>query len=81
MLETIVQGKLMMIPLMLCSVMALAVFFDRAWAFYQYSKIDTPALRAKLKKLIARGNVEDAALLCANTPGGISLNFSHCFRK
>ncbi|MDP6523080.1 MAG: MotA/TolQ/ExbB proton channel family protein [Kiritimatiellia bacterium] len=72
MLETIVQGKMMMIPLMVCSVLALAVFLDRLWAFYSNSKIDTRALRAQLMKHLRRGNVSDAALLCANTPGPVS---------
>lgn len=72
MLETIVQGKIMMIPLMVCSVLALAVFLDRLWAFYSNSKVDTRALRAQLMRHLRRGNVSEAALLCANTPGPVS---------
>ena len=53
-------------------VLALAVFLDRLWAFYSNSKIDTRALRAQLMKHLRRGNVSDAALLCANTPGPVS---------
>ena len=72
MLETIIQGRLMMIPLMICSVLSVAVLIDRAWAFYANSKIDVRALRAQLMKFLRRGQIRDAALLCINTPGPVS---------
>ena len=72
MLETLIKGGYMMIPLMVCSVLALAVLLDRAWAFYQYRKIDNRALRAKVLELLAAGKVHQAAGLCANTPGPVS---------
>jgi biopolymer transport protein ExbB len=72
MLETIIQGKLMMIPLMVCSVISLGVFIDRMWAFYSNGKVDTRALRAQLLKHLRRGEVKDAAMLCVSTPGPVS---------
>lgn len=72
MLETIIQGRLMMVPLMICSVMSLAVLIDRAWAFYANGRIDTRALRAQLMKLLRRGQIKDAGLLCVNTPGPVA---------
>lgn len=72
MLETIIQGRLMMIPLMICSVLSVAVLLDRAWAFYANSKIDVRALRAQLMKFLRRSQVRDGALLCVNTPGPVS---------
>lgn len=72
MLETIIQGRLMMIPLMIESVLTLAVLIDRVWAFYSNSKVDTHALRAQLMKHLRRGEVKEAALLCASTPGPVS---------
>ncbi|MFO7871337.1 MAG: MotA/TolQ/ExbB proton channel family protein [Kiritimatiellia bacterium] len=73
MLETIVQGRLMMIPLMICSVMALAVMIDRAIAFHRNAAaVDTRALRAQLMKLLREGKLKDAGLLCVNTPGPVS---------
>jgi len=72
MLETIIQGKLMMIPLMICSVLSLGVFLDRLWAFYANSKIDTRALRAQLMKHLRRGQLTEAAMLCTSTPGPVS---------
>lgn len=72
MLETIIQGRLMMVPLVICSVMSLAVFVDRMWAFYTNSKVDARALRAQLLTLLRRGDLKGAALLCVNTPGPVS---------
>jgi biopolymer transport protein ExbB len=72
MLETIVEGGVMMIPLIVCSVLALAVLIDRAWAFHQHRKIDSRALRAKILELLANDKVDEAAVLCSNTPGPVS---------
>jgi len=72
MLEYIIQGRLTMIPLIILSVLALAVAIDRAWAFYRNSKIDTRSLRSKVMELFERGQVEEAARLCAATPGPVS---------
>jgi len=72
MLELIIQGKIMMIPLLACSVLALAVIFDRAKAFAENRKVDTRALRSRVLGLLGEGNLDDAALLCANTPGPVS---------
>ena len=57
-LETILKGRIMMIPLMACSVMALAVFLDRLMAFYANSKIDVPALRSNLMRLLREHKVK-----------------------
>ncbi len=72
MLEILIKGSVMMIPLMFCSVLAVAVLIDRAWAFYQHRKIDNPALRAKILELLAADKVDEASLLCASTPGPVS---------
>ena len=72
MLEKLIEGSYMMIPLMVCSVLALAVLIDRAWAFYSHTKIDNRALRAKILELLAADRVDEAALLCASTPGPVS---------
>jgi len=71
-LETILKGQVMMIPLVVCSVLALAVFLDRVMAFYRNSKVDVRALRSQLMKLLREHKVKEAALLSANTPGPIS---------
>ncbi len=72
MLEYILKGSWLMIPLVACSVVALAAIIDRAWAFHANSKVDTRSLRAKVLDLLHEGRVDDAALVCANTPGPVS---------
>jgi len=72
MLETIIKGRFMMVPLMICSVVAFAVIFDRAWGFFLNSKLDTRALRAQLLRHLRRGELKDAALLCVSTPGPVA---------
>lgn len=72
MLEYIIQGKSMMVPLLLCSIAAVAVIIDRARAFLAHAKIDVRALRAKVLDLVARDHIDDAAQLCATTPGPVS---------
>jgi len=72
MLETLVKGSYMMVPLMVCSILTVAVLIDRAWAFHANRKTDTRALRARILELLAAGQADEAALLCANTPGPVS---------
>jgi len=71
-LETILKGQVMMIPLMACSVIALAVFMDRLLAFYANGKVDVRALRSQLRNLLREHKLKEAAVLCADTPGPIS---------
>ncbi len=71
-LETIIKGRVMMIPLLACSVIATAVFIDRLLAFWKNSKVDVPALRANLIRHLREHRIKDAAVLCANTPSPVS---------
>lgn len=72
MIEMIIKGGLMMIPLLACSVAALAVIIDRLKAFYDNSRIDARSLRAEIMRLLENGRVSDAVTLCAGTPGPVS---------
>jgi biopolymer transport protein ExbB len=72
MLETIIKGGSMMLPLMLESVLALAVALDRWIAFSKNDKVDTRSLRSKVLELLTAGKVNEAAVLCSNTPGPVS---------
>ncbi|NQU20440.1 MAG: MotA/TolQ/ExbB proton channel family protein [Candidatus Nealsonbacteria bacterium] len=71
-LETILKGQVMMVPLIACSVIAMAVFTDRLLAFYANGKIDVRALRSQLRNLLREHKLKEAAVLCADTPGPIS---------
>lgn len=72
MLENIIKGGPLMIPLMICSVLALAVVLDRLFAFRANNRIDTRALRAEVLTLIDEDRVDDAITLCGNTPGPVA---------
>jgi biopolymer transport protein ExbB/TolQ len=53
MLETIIKGGSMMVPLMLQSVLAVAVVIDRWIAFSRNDKVDSRSLRSKVLELLA----------------------------
>ncbi|MDX1681579.1 MAG: MotA/TolQ/ExbB proton channel family protein [Phycisphaeraceae bacterium] len=72
MLEILIKGRWMMLPLMACSVLALAVFIDRARAFWANRKVDSRSLRAKVLGMLEDGDLSGAARLCAGTPGPVS---------
>jgi len=71
-LETLIKGRFMMIPLMACSVVALAVILDRAAAFYANSRVDVRSLRSNLMRLLREHKIREAATLCASTPSPVS---------
>lgn len=61
-----------MVPLLICSVIALAIILDRWLAFRANNRVDARALRARLLQLLHEGKVADALNHCASTPGPIS---------
>ncbi len=72
MLDILITGKWFMVPLMACSILAIAVLIDRAWAFTRHRNVDNRALRSQLLELLREGRLEEAILVCANTPGPVS---------
>ena len=72
MLETIIKGGSMMVPLMLQSVLAVAVALDRWLAFSRNDRVDSRSLRSKVLERLAAGRVDEAAALCASTPGPVA---------
>jgi len=71
-LETIIKGGGMMVPLMVLSVLAVAVAIDRWVAFSRNDRVDSRSLRSKVLDLLAAGKVNEAGVLCSNTPGPVS---------
>src|SRR5438876_2424629 len=71
MLESIVRIT-MMACLGIGSIVGFAVLLDRFLAFRANAKIDTRSLRAKVLQLLAQNKVDEAAAICANTPGPVS---------
>ena len=72
MIETIINGGPLMIPLLGCSIAALAALIDRYMAFRAYSKVDTRSLRAEILTLLEENRIMEAKNLCASTPGPVS---------
>ncbi len=72
MLEKLIQGGPLMLPLLVCSVLAVAVIIDRLLAFKANSEIDTRALRAKVLTLLVRNKPAEAATLCTHTTGPVA---------
>ena len=72
MLEHILKGGPMMIPLMICSLISLAVVYDRWAAFRKNRKVDTRSLRAKLLEHLRNDNIDAAIQECETARGPIS---------
>jgi len=66
------DGGPLMVPLIACSVIAIAVVIDRFLAFRAYWNIDNRSLRARVLDMVWDGDLEGAAMLCHNTPGPIA---------
>ena len=72
MLEKLIMGGFMMIPLMGCSVIMVAVLIEKARAFHLNSRVDVQALRAKVLELLANGRTDEAITICAGTPSPVA---------
>jgi biopolymer transport protein ExbB len=72
MLERLITGGIMMIPLGICSVVMVAVLIERTRAFHRNSQIDLRSLRAQILGLLAEERMDEAMTLCASTPGPVS---------
>jgi len=72
MLEHLLKGGPMMVPLMLCSLVSLAVVYDRWMAFRANKQVDTLSLRAKVLASLRAGNVDAAISECTAAGGPVA---------
>lgn len=72
MLEQLIQGGPLMIPLLLCSLVSLAVVYDRWLAFRANRKVDTRSLRANVLSLLRKDDVAGAIAECENARGPVA---------
>ncbi len=72
MLEHILNGGPLMLPLVACSLVSLAVVYDRWMAFRANRRIDTPALRAKVLASLRANNIGAAISECESARGPIA---------
>ena len=69
MLERLIDGGWMMLPLGACSVIMIAVLIERTRAFYRTSKIDNRSLRAQITGLLAKAASMKRSRSAAARPG------------
>ena len=72
MLEHILNGGPLMLPLMACSIVSLAVVYDRWMAFRANRQIDTRALRSKVLASLRANNIAGAISECESARGPIA---------
>jgi len=71
MLEYILDGGMLMYPITLCSIVALAVIIDRIRAF-RSAQSDTVALRGKVTDCLDDGRIDDAVAACKQFHGPVA---------
>lgn len=71
MLEHILDGGPIMIPLLLLSILALAVIIDRMRAF-RAADVDTSSLKNKVMELLSHGKVDEAIAACEKFGGPVA---------
>lgn len=71
MLELLYKGSWMMVPLMLCSIVAVAVIIDRLLAFRQ-AETDTEDMRRKVSEYLDRGQLDHAIETCRKYRGPVA---------
>ena len=72
MLEHILKGGPLMVLLLLCSMISLAVVFDRWQAFRSNRRIDTRSLRSKVLTHLRNNNISGAISECEEAKGPIA---------
>jgi biopolymer transport protein ExbB len=69
--DPIVRGGIVMIPLLLCSVVALVVSIER-WLYLRNARVDTEGLMGKIRAALGSGSVEQARGICEATSGPVA---------
>lgn len=63
MYEYLVKGGVLMVPIVACSVVALAVFFERAWTLRASRNVPVDLIR-RAEDFVRRGMTDEALALC-----------------
>lgn len=72
MLEHLLKGGPIMVPLILCSLVSLAVVYDRWQAFRENRRIDTRSLRSKVLTFLREDDIAGAISACEAARGPIA---------
>ncbi len=65
------KGGILMIPILLCSVVALAVFIERLWSL-RFGRIIPSDLGARVEELVKRGQLADAEAVCRRSKSAMA---------
>ncbi len=71
MVDMMVRGGPVMVPIVLCSILALAIVLERLW-FLQRVTIDARQFLDEVTASIRRNKIVDALDLCGRTPGPVA---------
>ena len=63
----LVKGGILMIPILVCSVVALAVFFERVWALRE-NRVAPRRFADKAEELVRKDNLDEAITYAARIP-------------
>lgn len=66
-----VQGGFFMHPILLCSIVSLAIFMERLWSLRR-KKVIPDSLLSKVEKLVKEGRLSDAVSLCKREDSSMS---------
>jgi len=69
--EPIVRGGPVMIPLLLCSVVALVIAIER-WLYLRNANVDTTRMMFRIRAALERESPEEARGVCEATPGPVA---------
>lgn len=71
MFDPIVRGGIVMVPLILCSIVALVVSIER-WLYLKSARVDGDKLMAKVRAALERSSPEEARGVCEATAGPVA---------
>jgi biopolymer transport protein ExbB len=63
MLEIFQKGGPLMYPILLCSVLALAIFFERLWSFFRMTR-GSRELVTEVEDLVHKKRIDEAVVVC-----------------
>jgi biopolymer transport protein ExbB len=69
--DPIVRGGIVMVPLILCSIVALVVSIER-WLYLKSARVDGDKLMAKVRAALERSSPEEARGVCEATAGPVA---------
>lgn len=64
--DWIVQGGIMMIPIILCSIIALAIILERSFTL-RYIRLEAERFFGEIRRIVSANRIPDALIICENS--------------